>query len=137
MTDANERGAVPSLKIMAWNVQGINTKLNQPDFIKFCNMFDIFACSEIFNCSKDLLEKIFYRYNVYVSYRTEFYGGGIAVFVLKSLQEVIKEIPIDLDECIVLLLDEHYLNVGKSFICCFPYVPHEYSSALCTDRQST
>ena len=131
MTDANERGAVPSLKIMSWNVQGINTKLNQPDFIKFCNMFDIFACSEIFNCSKDLLEKIFYRYNVYVSYRTEFYGGGIAVFVLKSLQEVIKEIPIDLDECIVLLLDEHYLNVGKSFICCFPYVPHEYSSVLC------
>ena len=59
MTDANERGAVPSLKIMSWNVQGINTKLNQPDFIKFCNMFDIFACSEIFNCSKDLLENFF------------------------------------------------------------------------------
>ena len=104
---------------MSWNVQGLYSKLKQNDFVQFCKLYDVFACSEIHNCSKDVMENTFIDYNVYVSYRTEFYGGGIAVFVLKSLQEVIKEIPIDLDECIVLHLDEHYLNVDKSFICCF------------------
>ena len=115
---------------MSWNVQGIHTKLKQHDFIKFCNSFDIFACSEIHNCSKKLMEEVFYNYNVCVSYRKNHLGGGIAVFILKSLNYVTNEISIDLNECIVLKLDKRYLNIDNNLICCFPYIPHEYSTVF-------
>ena len=62
---------------MSWNVQGLNSKLNQSDFRFFCNKFDIFSCSEIHNCSKELMEKTFYNHDAYVSYRKNFKGAGI------------------------------------------------------------
>ena len=115
---------------MSWNVQGLNSKLNQSDFRFFCNKFDIFSCSEIHNCSKELMEKTFYNHDAYVSYRKNFKGGGIAVFVLKSLSNVISNVQIHLDECIVLSMNKKFLNIDKDIIYCFPYIPHEYSSVF-------
>ena len=115
---------------MSWNVQGINSKLNDSDFTSFCNQFDIFSCSEIHNCTKAKLENKFDNYNVYVSYRKEFQGGGIAVFVLKSLCNIISNVEIPLNECIVLSMNKKYLNTDKDIIYCFPYIPHEYSSVF-------
>ena len=115
---------------MTWNIQGIRDKLKQHCFVNYCNNFSIFACSEINSCSKDIMEKVFNKYDVYVSYRQHFKGGGIAVFVLKSLSDVITNVSVSLDECIVLILDKKYLKIDRNIICCFPYVPHEYSTAL-------
>ena len=81
---------------MCWNVQGLCTKLKQADFVQYCNSFDIFACSEIHNCSKDLMETVFCNYNVYVSKRREFKGGGVAVFVSKSQGNFVDKIDIKL-----------------------------------------
>ena len=50
------------------------------------------------------MENVFYKYDVNVSYRKHFKGGGIAVFVLKSLHSAITKVSINLDECIVLIL---------------------------------
>ena len=115
---------------MSWNVQGLHTKLKQHDFVQYCNSFDIFACSEIHNCCKETMETTFYKYNVYISKRKEFKGGGVAVFVSKLLNNYISKIDIHLDECIALYMKKSYLNTDKNIIYCFPYIAHEYSTVF-------
>ena len=115
---------------MCWNVQGIFNKLLLTDFVNFCSNYDIFSCSEIHNCSEDRMKNSFPKYNIYVSYRDGFKGGGVAVFVKKCLFNVVKEIKIDLPECKVFNIDRSYLNTDQNMICCFPYIPHYYSTVF-------
>ena len=76
------------------------------------------------------METKFDKYDVYISKRKDFKGGGIAVFVSKILSNVIYNIEINLDECIALLMKKSYLNTDKDIVYYFPYIPHEYSTVF-------
>ena len=112
---------------MSWNVQGLYLKLRQYDFIQFCKQFDIFSLSEINNCSQQYIEEKFPEYDIYISKREHFKGGGLAVFVLKTIKQFVSKIEIDMNECIVLNLKKDILRFDEDIICCFPYIAHEYS----------
>ena len=112
---------------MSWNVQGLYRKLSQHDFIRFCKIYDIFSCSEIHNCPENIIKDTFPEYDVYVSKRDNLNGGGIAVFVRKIYKQFVNLIDAKLNECIVLHIQGGFIGFDKDCICCFPYIPHEYS----------
>lgn len=112
---------------MSWNVHGLTSKLNNPEFISYCKCFDIFACAEIYNINKDVLNKKFPEYDIYLSKRKKSSGGGIAVFVAKTFAHLITKIETSLEECIFLLVNEQCLQTDMKVVMCFPYVPHESS----------
>ena len=110
-----------------WNVQGLFRKLSQVNFVKFCKLYDVFSCSEIHNCSENIIKDAFPDYEVFLSKRKTLNGGGISVFVRKIFKQSISKIDIQLDECIVLHVKHEFTGFDKDLICCFPYIPHEYS----------
>ena len=112
---------------MSWNSHGLNTKLDDVDFVNYCKNFDIFSISEIYDCKEEKLKKVFSAYDCYVAKRLRGMGGGVAVFVLKSLENLVVRLNIDLSECICLLLDKNCLKTDKKVLLCFPYIAHESS----------
>ena len=112
---------------MIWNVQGLDKKLYQRDFIDFCTNNDILSCSEIHNCTKEKIMKYFNNYDVYVSHRIGYSGGGVAVCVRKALSNIVTFVNTETSECILLHVKKSYLNIEKDLIICFPYIPHYYS----------
>ena len=85
-----------------WNVQGLFRKLSQVNFVQFCKIYDVFSCSEIHNCSENIIKDAFPEHEVYLSKRKTLNGGGISVFVRKIFKQFVSKIDIQLDECIVL-----------------------------------
>ena len=112
---------------MSWNVQGLFRKLSQVNFVEFCKIYDIFSCCEIHNCNENKMKDTFPDHDVYFSKRKTLNGGGIAVFVRKIFKRFITNIDVTLDECIVLLMNRDFTGFDKDLMCCFPYIPHEYS----------
>ena len=112
---------------MTWNVQGLAKKMFQRDFVEFCTNNDIFSCSEINACKKETMQKQFVDFNVYVSPRNGYNGGGVAVFVRKTLSEIVNFIDIECPECVLFRVKQSYLNINKDLLLCFPYIPHYYS----------
>lgn len=114
--------------IMFWNVQGIRQKLNSSEVCNFLSTYQIFSLAEIHNCSQSLLESIFDQYNVFVKYRKDHAGGGLAVFIRKNLANFIKPITLDNNmECLLFTVEKEILPCPCNIIICFVYVPHEYS----------
>lgn len=118
---------------MCWNVQGLQTKLNNENFISFCNVFDIFALSEINACKEDSIIKSFPNYEVFIAGRLGYKGGGVCVLVKKSFSPYIKKIEVQIDECIILLATNSVIPGNENVFLCFPYVAHE-NSIVYTDK---
>ena len=93
-------------------------------------MYDVFSCSEIHNCSENIIKDAFPEHEVYLSKRKTLNGGGISVFVRKIFKQFVSKIDIQLDECIVLHIKHEFTGYDKDLICCFPYIPHEYSTVF-------
>ena len=62
------------------------------------------------------MQKQFVDFNVYVSHRTVNNGGGVAVFVRKTLSDIVSFIKIDCHECILLHVKQCYLNIDKDLV---------------------
>lgn len=115
---------------MCWNVQGLKQKLFNNDFIEYCKSFDIFSLSEIHNCNKNDVSKVFDNYEVYLSHREHFKGGGVGVLVKKHLTNYLIKTIKGLHECITLRFKKSLFNTEKDVILCFPYIAHEFSTVF-------
>ena len=116
--------------LMAWNIQGLRPKLYNREFKEFCSTFDIFSLSEIQSCTEKLMRDSFPEFEVFISRRTVCNGGGVAVFVNKTIIKFVTQIVSHADECLFFLVKRSILNesIDSDLIISFPYIAHEYSA---------
>jgi exonuclease III len=114
--------------IVAWNVNGLKSKLCIDEFIKYCTSFDIIALTETWAKSIDEFKNSFDGYKAYTSYRPRIrqfgrFLGGIAVFVKQKYLSGVNKIDIDFPHGIFLLFNRKFFGFEKNIIVGTVYIP--------------
>ncbi|XP_077986167.1 uncharacterized protein LOC144440655 [Glandiceps talaboti] len=118
---------------MVWNVRGLNSKLQNVNFISFCEEFDIFGLVETWTKENDSVNV----FENFVSFKSPAVNlsekgrasGGVEVFVNKNLVKGVKRITTSLKNTVILLLQKNVFHFLKDVLMVITYVPPEGSRA--------
>ena len=124
-----EQGVNRSYKsnsIMAWNCQGLQKKLKDSSFVRYCSNFNIFSLSEIWCCNKEEIENTFPEYKIFYAPRVNRIRGGVAVGVRGDIINKISEVKV-LSDAVFLKLESSILGTPADVIASFIYVAPERS----------
>ena len=84
-----------NIKLLSWNIDGLRSKLDDIDFIKYLNSFDIFGLIETWEISlSEQMTSLFPKFNIYVceAIKQAKFGramAGVFVFVRKEYDQFI------------------------------------------------
>ena len=120
---------------MAWNIQGLEKKLNNISFRKFCEKFKIFAFSEIWSCKQSVIESAFPEFHVFFSPRAQRLKGGVAVCVHKSISCHVTQLLKSAEDNVFLKLGKSVLKSSVDILAAFVYVAPERSVVYDQDNR--
>ena len=117
---------------MSWNVNGLSSKTEHTDFIKYCEGFDIFCLTETWCKSFDHIKCKFPNFTSFFSpaFKRKTKGrrsGGIVVFIANDLIHGIKLVSNNHTDCITLLLKKDFFNMPDNLLLTFVYIHPEGS----------
>lgn len=127
---------IDNIRILAWNVQGLRSKLNSKAFIKFSEQFKIISFSETWACKKEDIENVYPDYEVYSSQRSKFSKGGLVVCVHKSLCQGVTRIFEHVEDKVFLIFDKCVFESSFDFIVGFVYIAPECSIIYGEDNET-
>ena len=119
------------------NVNGLNNKLNYPEFVDYVSTFDIFGLSETHLDSTDIVDINNYTFiakNRSVNYKRK--SGGIGLYVKDSLAPFIDVVPNSSEYVLWVSIDKTFLQLEQILILGTLYVPPD-NSRFFTDHQFT
>ena len=129
-----------SIKILAWNIEGLFQKLCEPDFITLLNRYDIICLSETFVITLDT--EIFEEFDTYIAPAKRLSGhgrnsGGVICFVRRSLRQFIQNISCAYDNIVTLLISRELIQTESDTLLVSVYIPPQsspyYDSTCATD----
>ena len=130
------------LNIQSWNIYGVfkningfsYSKLDDPDFAKHTERFQIFGLIETHHTSDDIEKLQIYGYTCFQVCRKKLkFGrkhGGIAVYVHNSILPGVSKVPLPGSETIILKLKREYFNLSRDIMLSFSYCAPSGSSFL-------
>ena len=114
-------------QIMAWNIQGLASKLRSPSWKAFCEKFKIFAFCEVWSCRQCDIESVFPDYTVFFSPRTQRQKGGVAVCVHKTIAPYVEQVCESAEDNVFLKIGKTVFNCSTDILAGFVYVAPERS----------
>lgn len=119
------------MKILCYNVNGLESKISSSDFHNFINEYDIVCLTETF-ASKEIGNDVFKNHVPFSSNAIKLShdgrpSGGVCVIVRKNLLRHVTRVPVDCDNIVVLSIDRHLFGTAKDIIFIGVYIPPQKS----------
>ena len=117
---------IDSLSIAAWNVCGIKSKLDDPEFITQLNPHHIIILGETFLSNDELhiqgfkCKNIFYRKKHKKAKR---HSGGVSVLIKSNIEKYVSPVKTTAESLIWLKISNQLTGFPQDTYCCCAYIP--------------
>ena len=116
-----------SINFVTYNVRGLDSKLDDPDFISFVSQYDIICLTETFATSKPE-SNTFKEHNMYIAKAKKLshqgrYSGGVLMLIRKGLNTYVENIVTEVDNVIILKIKNSLFGTIKDILLIGAYIP--------------
>ena len=124
----NKKSTLSSVKFLNYNVCGLNSKLDNADFINMIIKYDVITLTETFIMNEFKNCLYFKDYCIFTAKakKLSLHGrssGGVIVMVKRKLEKYIEKISTDLDNTIILKLSKDLMATTKDIMYIATYIP--------------
>ena len=127
-----ERTVFNNISIVSWNINGINNKINDPNFRELIEAHDVIFILETWldKSNENIAINGYFSLNVSQSNRhknAKRNSGGISVFIRNELKSQIKVIKTTAEHFIWLKIDKSLTGFSQDTYCCGAYIQPKHS----------
>ena len=116
-----------TVNILNFNVNGLMSKLESPDCVKYINRFDFVCLTETF-IEKDLKSPLLAHYVIFSAKAKKLsrqgrYSGGVVVLAKKKYAHLVSRVECNMDNIVILKINKSLFNLDLDLLWICTYIP--------------